>query len=485
MAKSAVSGIPTFGEVAAEDDAILEYFVQTDSVSTVVDGNKFLILGRKGSGKTALFRYFNEKQPQGSLSLALNLRGYPWAMHAKRGDPDAATAEQYEASWKYVIVTEFAQMVLSKVTGTSEWTSEVKSLRAFFQKNYGGTNVTLEDILRPSSLELSKTSFEPTILGCKLLSVSLERTGSQSGLSRELNALSDAIYEAASYVSQREQLDKILIHFDELDQGMVDFNEQRQLMLIGLILACRSINQQSIKSAVNVKSIVYLRTDMWERLSFSDKNKITMTNLAEIKWNEQSLKSFLDLRINKYIPGASWIDICDDDLMRGRQPKLTHIIARTFDRPRDIISFMNTMLEVSTPRRSAAGESQQFTNKDVVAARPDYSNYLKAELDDEIKPHWPSWDEALQVISGLGKLSFTKASFEAAYNVTRLAKNFSSEEAMEILYDFSVIGTYSVQSGYGGSEWVFRYKVRKAKWDENASIFKLHLGLKEHARVNE
>ena len=69
MAKSDVSNIPTFGEVAAEDDAILEYFVQTDSVNTVANGIKFLILGRKGSGKTALFRYFNERQPSGSLSL--------------------------------------------------------------------------------------------------------------------------------------------------------------------------------------------------------------------------------------------------------------------------------------------------------------------------------------------------------------------------------------------------------------------------------
>ncbi|WP_413705305.1 P-loop ATPase, Sll1717 family [Pseudomonas sp. Pseusp16] len=485
MAKSDVSNIPTFGEVAAEDDAILEYFVQTDSVDTVVNGIKFLILGRKGSGKTALFRYFNERQPAGSLSLALNLRGYPWAMHARRNDPEAATAEQYEASWKYVIVTEFAQMVLSKMTGTSKWTDQAKSLQSFFQQNYGGINVTLDDILRPVALQLSKASFEPTILGCKLFSISLERDNDQVGLSRELNALSDAIFEAASYVSKREGLEKILLHFDELDQGMVDYDEQRQLMLIGLILACRSVNQMSVRNSVSLKSIVYLRSDMWERLTFSDKNKITMTNKSEIKWGEESLRRLIDLRIQKYIPNATWTEICDDELMRGRQPKLTHIVARTFDRPRDVISFMNNMLEISRERRAQPGELSVFTNKDVVAARTDYSNYLKAELDDEINPHWEEWSQALLVISGLGKLSFTKSAFTAAYNATNLAKMVPSEEAIKVLYEFSVVGTYKVSSGYGGSGWSFRYKDTGSKWDENADSFKLHLGLKEYAGVNE
>lgn len=485
MPKFDVRSIPTFGEVAAEDDAVLEYFVQTDSVDTVTDGNKFLILGRKGSGKTALFRYFNERQPTGSLSLALNLRGYPWTLHAKRSDPEASTAEQYEASWKYVIVTEFAQMVLSNMADTSAWTDEAKSLREFFFANYGGVDVTLEDILRPQSLQLSKTSFEPTILGCKLFSISLERPTNQSGLSRELNALSDAIYEAASSISSHEGLDKILLHFDELDQGMVEYDSQRQHMLIGLILACRNINQLSAKSSVKLKTVVYLRTDMWERLTFSDKNKITMTNKSEIKWEEGSLRKLIELRIQKYIPGAIWADICDDELMRGRQPKFTHITARTYDRPRDVISFMNNMLLASKARGEHDKELLIFSNKDIVSARTEYSNYLKAELDDEVIPHWNVWAQSVTVISGIGKLGFSKAAFVKAYNATKLVETLSSDEALKLLYDFSVIGTYKVSSGYGGSGWSFRYKDSGSKWDENAESFKLHLGLKEYAGVNE
>ncbi|WP_349618301.1 P-loop ATPase, Sll1717 family [Azotobacter salinestris] len=178
--------ISTFGEVAAEDDnSILDYFVETDSVAQIFEGNKFLILGRKGSGKTALFRYFNERQSSSTISLPLNLRGYPWSLHAKRADGDSSSAEQYEASWRFLIATEFAQLVISKLTGTSKWTDEAKSLVEFFNVNYGGVNVTLEDVLRPPALQLSKASFEPVILGCRIGSISMERRDA-SGFSGHL-----------------------------------------------------------------------------------------------------------------------------------------------------------------------------------------------------------------------------------------------------------------------------------------------------------
>ena len=480
-----VASIPTFGEVAAEDDnAILDYFVETDSVKQIVEGNKFLILGRKGAGKTALFRYFNELQPENSISLPLNLRGYPWALHAKRSDGDSASAEQYEASWRFLIATEFALLVVSRMTATSRWTPEAKSLIEFFEVNYGGINVTLEDVLRPASLSLSKASFEPMVLGFKLGSISLERQNA-AGFSKEINALTDLILEAAFYICKREGFSKVLIHFDELDQGMVDFDQQRQLMIIGLVLACRKINSESDLTGVLLKSIVYLRTDMWEKLIFSDKNKITRTNKWEIEWSVDELRKLVDLRIAKYLPGSVWQDVCDDKLMRGKQAKFLHIVSRTFKRPRDVINFLNVALAKAKARKIAPGEDRVFINKDIVGSRQEYSSSLKLELDDEIKPHWSTWDKALGVISGMGSVGFSKKYFVEKYCMTKLVEIYSADEALNLLYLFSVIGYYRVSSGYGGSGYAFRYDQQGENWDENAELFKVHLGLKEFAGLTE
>jgi hypothetical protein len=71
-----LKNLDSFGDVAAEDDAVLEYFLATKAVEKIDNGEAFLVLGRKGTGKTAIVRYFTEKQ-EGDRARALSLRGYP------------------------------------------------------------------------------------------------------------------------------------------------------------------------------------------------------------------------------------------------------------------------------------------------------------------------------------------------------------------------------------------------------------------------
>jgi hypothetical protein len=53
-----------------------------------------------------------------------------------------------------------------------------------------------------------------------------------------------------------------------------------------------------------------------------------------------------------------------------------------------------------------------------------------------------------------------------------------------MLYRFSVIG-YERRSGYGGASWAFQYTNPGAGWDNAATLFKVHLGLKEYAKLRE
>jgi hypothetical protein len=94
--------LTSFGDVAAEDDAVLDYFLTTDAVTRIKTGDVFLVLGRKGAGKTALVRHFAEGSER-VMSRSLNLGGYPWAVHAQRVDRGASDVEAYVSSWRYLI----------------------------------------------------------------------------------------------------------------------------------------------------------------------------------------------------------------------------------------------------------------------------------------------------------------------------------------------------------------------------------------------
>jgi len=168
--------------------------------------------------------------------------------------------------------------------------------------------------------------------------------------------------------------------------------------------------------------------------------------------------------------------------MRGSQSKWNHILARTFLRPRDVIRFLNTALSEAKERKE---EPLIFTNKDIVASRENYSSYLKQELDDEIRPYWRFWDEALQACTAISTLTFDRENFEKEYGRRKSESNLVTvEEALQYLYRFSVVG-YDRRSGYGGSSWAFQYTDPQAGWDAGASRFKVHLGLKEYAKLRE
>jgi hypothetical protein len=479
-ASQSLRNLASFGDVAAEDDAVLDYFLATDAVRDIAENRVFLILGRKGAGKTAIVRHFSEGTAA-TVSRALSLRGYPWNLHAQRIDRGASEIEAYVSSWRYLLVSQLAALVLSKVGGDAG--PEATSIREFFRDNYGGPNVELSRLLRPQRLRLSKLSFEPTVLGNKLGGVALERSPTDLGLGLELNALTDSILEATRALCAATGMPPLLLHLDELDQGLSSLDESRARMLIGLILAARALRQQLQGMGTTVNTVVYLRTDLWDDLEFSDKNKISQTSALHLAWDAESLQRLVNARLSsKLSPGATWDAVAAPELMRGSQTKWNHVLSRTFLRPRDVIKFLNAALERA---RGRADEPLVLSNEDIVGARDTYSRYLKDELDDEILPHWTKWEEALQACSAVATVTFEREQFVQEYEKRRSSDNKgSADDALARLYRFSVVG-YERRSGYGGSSWAFQYTDPEAGWDNSATRFKVHLGLKEYARLRE
>jgi len=141
--------LESFGDVAAEDDAVLDYFLTTDAVNRVKNNEVFLLLGRKGSGKTAIVRHFTESEV-GIPSRAINLRGYPWSVHASRVDLGASEVEAYVAAWRYLIAVELASLAYTESGSQSH--PQGKAIKKYFEDNYNGVEPELGDILRPRAL---------------------------------------------------------------------------------------------------------------------------------------------------------------------------------------------------------------------------------------------------------------------------------------------------------------------------------------------
>ena len=468
----------SFGDVAAEDDAVLDYFLTTDAVTRIKSGDVFLVLGRKGAGKTALVRHFAEGSGKG-VSRSLNLGGYPWAVHAQRIDRGASDVEAYVSSWRYLIAVQLAAVALSRVKDEAD--ENARAIRQFLNDNYGGEALGIDEVLRPTKLRLSSMSFEPTVFGCKLGAVALDRKAGDLKLGTELDALSDLLITATVKLARKLGAPSLMLHFDELDQGISTLTEERARMLAGLVLAVRSVRQK-YREGIPVKPVIYLRSDLWDKLAFSDKNKISERLALRLEWDSDSLLELVTARLRAKLGSeARWDSITSVEASRSNT-KWGFILSRTFLRPRDVIRFLNSALGQAQRRDD---EPLVLNNQDVINARESYSAYLKAELDDEIMAHWPQWEEALQACSAISTMTFQRDQFEEEYGRRRSTANgMTADEALETLFRFSVIG-YERRSGYGGSSWAFQYTHPEAGWDNRATRFKVHLGLKEFAKLRE
>ena len=470
--------IGTFGDVAAEDDgAVLSYFLKTSAVDRIESGASYAVIGRKGSGKTALTKYFSTPRKD-YVSTSPTLRDYPWNMHANRRNTGASDIESYVSSWRYLIAVKANSVVLEQ-RGMRTMTDAQRSARDFLNDNYGGYTPSLSDILRPKRLKVTKKTFAPSIMGNSIGSVDLESDG--GGISNQIDDVTAALLRNAKVLASQSGLSKICIHFDELDQGLGQLDTKRKEMLVGLILAIRSI--RSGKEGDVIFPVFYIRSDIWSELKFSDKNKISQSSAVFLEWNSEQLLDMVETRIKvKLGDGMRWVDLDDEQLMRGSQSKWNHIVARTFLRPRDVIQFLNSAIDVAL---SSAPDPDYFDNDDIQRAREPYSKYLKQELDDEISPHWECWTEGLQALPEIATITLTKDAFKEAYTKRKSKKNpIDADEALELLYNFSVIG-YRKGVGKGGSGWVFQYSDPDVGWDNATTRLKVHVGLKEIAKLRE
>jgi hypothetical protein len=236
----------------------------------------------------------------------------------------------------------------------------------------------------------------------------------------------------------------------------------------------------------------FLRDDILRHLKFEDKNKIVEDFTSTIEWDKSSttktLKELMEKRFSRVLglpPTDVWQHVFNEETqMPGRQSKYQYIIDRTFKRPRDIIKFCN---EILRSYKQSGRHDDQFQNADIAAARDEYSRYAKRELVDEMHQHFPQEQEAFDMLRVAGYLSFTAAAFQRAYEVIAGRSNEvpPASTILRQLYDFSVIGFLKVGGSGGGSEWVWKYQNTEAEYDDRATNFRVHSGLKEALELKQ
>jgi hypothetical protein len=169
--------------------------------------------------------------------------------------------------------------------------------------------------------------------------------------------------------------------------------------------------------------------------------------------------------------------------MRGLQHKAKHIASRSYLRPRDMIQFCNLCLE-----EAQSAEAAQIDNQAIATARRPYSEYLIAELDDEIHASHPGWQRYLDVLRRIHTMHFSRDQFVEAFAALKhdAADAPDVDAVLAVMYRYGIIGFTKIGgSGYGGSAVAFSYRDASITFDPAAKAFRVHPDLKEGLELVE
>jgi len=96
-------------EAKLEDNE--RYYYHTREIAKIESGKKCYVIGRKGSGKTAISEHLHQKIDPKKFSKKLTFKNFPFADLYRYSNDSYNPPNQYITFWKYVIYSSIAQLM--------------------------------------------------------------------------------------------------------------------------------------------------------------------------------------------------------------------------------------------------------------------------------------------------------------------------------------------------------------------------------------
>lgn len=376
------------GSLAAEsDDELFNYFVVTPIAETIVLRDIGLVLGRKGSGKTALFRQMEELLSRQKLDhvnvIRLNMDDYAWAAFSSFRDLGLSDEHAATVAWQLAIPLQIAVGVANaNVAWTNQSAPHVNILRKFVSDNFSEAQPSLETT---ASLFGQFSSLQVGAFGVAFEANFETGTPAFQLVPALTNVISQHLVEPLTESAW-------LLILDQLDESW-DGSQQKKDLLVGLQKGVKRVNDDfgwRSNSEVGARAMAFLRTDIHESLAFDDKDK-HRDMIAHITWTHETLAEMLQDRIGEVSLESMFESATSQRKGRIAKGSINYLISRTFMRPRDLLQFLIKI------QSDAPGEGQ-ITKEVVEACEPAYSQDKVDDLRQEYRRGAPWVDLALDAL---------------------------------------------------------------------------------------
>ena len=454
-------------EAKAEDSQ--RYFWHVTEVDQIARGEAYFVIGRKGTGKTAICEHLHQNQAHNTFSEKLSFKNFPFNELYSHKNAKYTTPNQFISIWKYLIYSSVCRLML-------ENQALDESLREKLAPLYDDNTSLSRRINRWVTKE-----FGLSLFGLSLKISNNTNPKEPTDWTQHVDFLEDLLRQhgadSATYY----------ILFDELDEdyrdiiGKEQYNQYASL-ITSLFKAVQDIRTTfSSPEASRIFPVIFLRDDIYDIVKDADKNKWGDFRV-DLNWDSERIKRLISFRLSRALDSQSEKSLPFEESWRklfgsrrinvgSSQKKIDtfEFISRsTLLRPRDFVAYLQVCA------KHAVDNDVQITPSVLRYVDKGFSNYLRQELQDELFAILPDIENIFDAISQLRKWNFSIPELENAYRL-QVDQGFIQEKnvkfVLQVLYLFSAIGNTPHSGRY-----VFRYQNREARLNFNERVV-VHRGL--------
>lgn len=431
-----------FGKESAESEQkfLERVFLPTAIFERIRQGKKHLVLGRKGSGKTAVcLRLYEDLERRGlkvSLLTPRDLSKFKMTLLEKGS---LNSAESALLSWKYVFFVEIGSYILEAADqkyGSNHlaWPEAIKYVRKFMAENTSKHASWLDKTFKVIR-RIKKVGVVP-----------FEAEIDPNVVSQEVVDFTDKIDEITDHIPKALSLletKPIYILVDKVDE-LWEPSKESQLLVVGLLRASKELYEQT--NLANV--ITFLRSDIFDALQFHDSDKFHSYE-ERIIWNKTDLMKLVTLRARAStgmtIHREAWDKIWQTFFPKeiDHQSSVDYLINYTLMRPRDLIQLCNLCRD-----KAQNHNHPHITADDINEALPQYSKWKLKDLRDEYLVQYPFLERIFLGAFQHSKAKLTRESIVERVKLIkeRLTKEFEAfyfepiDNLLQILYNIGFLG---------------------------------------------
>jgi len=382
-----------FGDVAAENEinALRSYFVPTAQYNEVRRGHARLVVGRKGSGKTAIFYGVRNAYwtSQSHIVLDLKPEGHQFTKLREtvlRPLSQGMREHVVTAFWEYLLLMELAHKILEGDQQFAQRMPERLRLYDRIRDLYGADANT------------EQGDFSERLL--TLVNRIIVRYGDTGAITSSgeitqyiyLTDIKELLVNLSQYLRHKEG---VWLLFDNLDKGWPVNGALPEdiLILRSLLEATRKLQRQLERDDVEFRAVVFIRNDIYEHLLLAtpDKGKDTAVPLD---WADP--EAFQDVVHRRMMKSTGheepfeqlWPTFFDTHVLG--EESFSYILERTLMRPRDLLRFLRECVNVAVNRGHG-----RISESDILQAEKTYSDDKLQEIAFELQDVSPEYPEVL------------------------------------------------------------------------------------------